>query len=359
MTEQSRKEVMIGVFVLTGLVLVGLMFWILEESKFKKKYRVSAEFSYAGGIREGTPVHMAGKPIGQVRDVTFREDHDKVMVAVIIEVEEQYNIKTDSKLTVGSVGLLGEKILEFSLGTSTAGNIAKDGSARFSGVVPPGLDDLQKTLDAAVNDVRGTVVKVNTFLDHLNEEEFQKSLKGAMTSIDDVAKKAGGTMEKVDGFVTKADAFVGKADEFAGKANTAMDGVNKIITSADEVVAKLNELGTKLSSLSDDVQKTVNETGATVKDLSASLQENSKKLNEILEGLDGIVKDAQGGKGTLGMLLKDDSTARKLNELLASLKVASDSLTRTSDYLRQDPSSIIWGRDEDEQLGPVDWRDRK
>ena len=76
MNEQSRKEVMIGVFVLVGLVLVALMFWVLEESKFKKKYRVSAEFSYAGGIREGTPVHMAGKPIGQVRDVSFREEQD-------------------------------------------------------------------------------------------------------------------------------------------------------------------------------------------------------------------------------------------------------------------------------------------
>lgn len=361
MNEQSRKEIMIGVFVMTGLVLVGLMFWILEESKFKKKYQVSAEFTYAGGIREGTPVHMAGKPIGQVRDVTFREDEQaqQVIVAVILEIEDQYSIKKDSKLTVGSVGLLGEKILEFSLGTKAAGDVPKDGTARFSGVVPPGLEDLQKTLDVAVNDVRGTIVKVNTFLDHLNEEEFQKSLKGAVAGVEDVAKKASGTMEKVDGFVTKADSFVGKADEFAGKANDAMDGVDKIIKGADDVVAKLNELGTKLSSLSDDVQKAVNETGTSVKDLSASLQENSKKLDGILADLGAILKDARDGKGTLGALLKDDETARKLNELLASLKVTSDSLARTSDYLRNDPSSIIWGRDEEGPPVPVDWRDRK
>ncbi|MCE9584828.1 MAG: MlaD family protein, partial [Planctomycetes bacterium] len=311
MNEQSRKEIMIGLFVFIGVVLVGAMFWILDNQAFQKKYRVSAEFTYAGGIREGTPVHMAGKPIGQVKDVQFRENAEKgeVLVGVILEIEEKYTIHNDSKLTVGSVGLLGEKIIEFTLGTVAAGNLTKDGTARLVGVVPPGLEDLQKTFDAAVGDLRGTIVKVNTFLDHLNDAEFQGALKGAITGVDDLAKKAGGTIDKVDGFVTKADSFIGKADEFAGKANTAMDGVNKIITSADEVVAKLSELGTKLSTLSDDVQKTVNQTGESVSKLATSLQENSAQLKTILDSLNGILADAQGGKGTLGHLLKDDTTA--------------------------------------------------
>ncbi|MCE9582054.1 MAG: hypothetical protein K8T20_06005, partial [Planctomycetes bacterium] len=171
--------------------------------------------------------------------------------------------------------------------------------------------------------------------------------------------KAGGTIDKVDGFVTKADSFIGKADEFAGKANTAMDGVNKIITSADEVVAKLSELGTKLSTLSDDVQKTVNQTGESVSKLATSLQENSAQLKTILDSLNGILADAQGGKGTLGHLLKDDTTARKLDELLASLKVTSDSLSQTSDFLRAHPNSVIFGRDKEGETSPVDWRDRK
>ncbi|KAF0246371.1 MAG: mammalian cell entry domain-containing [Planctomycetota bacterium] len=359
MNDQRRKEMAIGAFVMVGLGLVAAMFWILDKEAFKPKWKIAAEFGYAGGIREGTPVHMAGKPIGAVKAVTFREAEPQPVVDVIIEIEDQYSIKKDSKLTVGSVGLLGEKILEFSLGTKAAGEIAKDGSASIKGTVPPGLEDLQKTLDSAINDVKGTIVKVNTFLDHLNEEEFQKSLKGAITGIEDVAKKAGDTMVKVDGLIDKADSFVVKADEFAGKANTAMDGVNKIITTADEVVAKLNDLGTKLSTLSDDVTKAVNDTGATVKDLSVSLQENSKKLDAILTDLGAIVKDAKDGKGTLGELLKDDTTARRLNEVLASLKVASDSLTQTSDYLRANPSSVIWGRSDDDEPAKVDWRDRK
>ncbi|MEK7466133.1 MAG: MlaD family protein [Planctomycetota bacterium] len=359
MSDQARKEMAIGAFVMAGLGLVGATFWILDKEAFKPKYKIAAEFTYAGGIREGTPVHMAGKPIGAVKAVTFREAKPKPVVDVIIEIEDQYSIKADAKLKVGSVGLLGEKILEFDFGTSGVEDFKKDGSARIIGSVPPGLDELQGTLDKAINDARGTIVKVNTFLDSLNDAEFQKSLKGAMSSIDDVAKKAGTTMEKVDGFVEKADSFVGKADEFAGKANTAMDGVDKIIKSADEVMVKLNDLGTKLSGLSDDVQKAVNDTGASVKDLSASLQENSKKLNEILADLGEIVKDAKDGKGTLGSLLKDDTTARRLNELLASLKVASDSLTQTSDYLRSDPSSIIWGKDDEGNPVRVDWRDRK
>lgn len=352
MSEQGRRELAIGGFVLVGLALVGLMFWILSEETFKKKYRVSAVFSYAGGIREGTPVHMAGKPIGEVRDVRFVESDDKVLVDVVIEIEQKYDIKKDSKLTVGSVGLLGEKILEFSLGTRAAGNIDKDGKARFDGVVPPGLDDLQKTIDVAVNDVRGTIVKVNEFLDHLNSADFQASLKGAIQGVNDLAAKANGTMEKVDGFVVKAD-------EFAGKANNAMDGVNKIITDADEFVAKMNELSAKLSGVADDVKKVVGDAGTSVEKLSDSLSDNSKKLNDVLAEVESLLKDAKGGKGTLGALLTDDTTARRLNELLASLKVTSDSLSRTSDYLRDNPNSIIFGKSGSSAPPRVDWRDRK
>jgi phospholipid/cholesterol/gamma-HCH transport system substrate-binding protein len=360
-SEQGRKEIMIGAFVMVGLVLVGVMFWVLENQAFQKKYTVSAEFKYAGGIREGTPVHMAGKPIGQVKDVQFRENADKgeVLVGVVLEIEEKYTIHRDTKLTVGSVGLLGEKIIEFTLGTVASGNLKKDGTERLVGVVPPGLEDLQATLETAVGDLRGTIVKVNTFLDHLNDAEFQGALKGAITGVDDLAKKAGSTIDKVDGFMTKADSFVGKADEFAGKANTAMDGVNKIVTNADEVVAKLNELGAKLSTLSDEVGKTVAQTGESVNKLAVSLQQNSEQLKSILESLNGIVTDAQGGKGTLGHLLKDDTTARKIDELLASLKVTSDSLAQTSDFLRAHPNSVIFGRDKEGQGTPVDWRDRK
>ena len=72
-----------------------------------------------------------------------------------------------------------------------------------------------------------------------------------------------------------------------------------------------------------------------------------------------LLKDAQGGKGTLGHLLKDDTTARRLDELLASLMTASDSLSLTSDYLRAHPNSVIWGRDDKGNPSPVDWRDRK
>ncbi|MBI2923137.1 MAG: MCE family protein [Planctomycetes bacterium] len=359
MSETARREVMIGVFVVAGLGLVGLMFWILERQAFQKKYVVEAEFTYAGGIREGTPVHMAGKPIGAVKAVTFRETEQQVVVDVAMEIEWQYQIKTDSKLTVGSVGLLGEKILEFSLGTRSAQDLPKDGKARLKGDTPPGLEELQQDLSEAVADIKGTIVKVNAFLDSLNEPEFKAALKGAIVGLEQTATKASAAVDKVDGFMTGAN-------EFVGKANTAADGVNKVVADAGEVVKKLDEIAAKLSQLVDDVGTQVTRTGDNIENLAKSLDENSKKLNEVLAQVDGLVKEAREGKGTVGALLSDKGTARKLDDLLVSLKATSDSLAATSDFLRKDPSSLVWGRSESEDeeaeekaAKEADWRDRK
>jgi phospholipid/cholesterol/gamma-HCH transport system substrate-binding protein len=345
---------MIGAFVAAGLVLVGVMFWVLESAAFKPKYRVSATFTYAGGIREGTPVHMAGKPIGAVKQVEFQPEGDKVLVAVVMEIEKQYRIKADSKLTVGSVGLLGEKIIEFSLGSASSGYLPEDGTARLEGTVPPGLEDLQKSLDSAVGDVKVTISKVNLFLDSLNDEVFKADLKRAVAGLADTADKASAT-------VTKVDEFVVGADEFVGKLDTAATKLNEILDSAAETVKSLNEIVGKVSTLADDAGTAIGQIGDEVETLAAALKSNSDKLNEVLENVDGLVRDAREGKGTLGQLLADDSTGRKLDELLRSLKKTSDSLAATSDFLRKNPNSLLFGRDEEEggAKPAADWRDRK
>ncbi|NUN49458.1 MAG: MCE family protein [Candidatus Brocadiae bacterium] len=354
MGEQRTREVAIGVFVLAGLGLVGVMFWVLENQAFQPKYRIFAEFTYAGGIREGTPVHMAGKPIGQVKDVQFRDDaaSGKVLVDVVVEIDEKYTIRRDSKLTVGSVGLLGEKILEFTLGTD-AEVLPKDGTARITGTVPPGLEDLQKTIDGAVGDLRVTVTKVNAFLDQLNDPEFQAGLKGTVTGVNSIAGKVQGTVDRIDGFVEKADAVAVKAGE-------AADSVNRILLDAEAFVKQLNQLAEKVSGALEELQGQVVTAGDSFNALAESLQENSRRLNEILASVDGLVKGIRAGEGTLGHLVTDKSTARKLDELLVSLKTTSESLSATSDYLRQNPNSILFGRDKDETpAARPDWRDRK
>jgi phospholipid/cholesterol/gamma-HCH transport system substrate-binding protein len=362
--ETTRREIWIGLLVLAGLAMVGGMFWILENQAFQKRYLVGADFTYAGGIREGTPVHMAGKPIGQVKVVNFREvdlpaedgkpSRREVRVDVVLEIEADYKIKKDAKLTVGSMGLLGEKIIEFSLGSAEAEYLPIDGTARMSGEVPPGLEALQKSIEVAVADVRVTITKVNQLLDNLNDPELQGGLKGTVKGLDAAAGKVAGTIEKVDGFVTKADEFVGKAGE-------AMDEVNRILKAAEEVVKKVDEVGAKLSTLVDDLKTEVTATAESVRELSASLEENSKKLNETLETVNGLLADVKAGKGSLGALFTDKSTARKLDELLVSLKSTSDSLAATSDMLRRQPDALIWGKDDDEEPSPpaIDWRDRK
>ena len=95
------------------IILIVMLFFAsnLEELFVgKKTYIVYFSHEISGGIAQGTDVQFAGKNVGVVTDVDVNEDHH---VEVTITIDESIAIRTDAKVTIRSVGLLGgEKYMQ-------------------------------------------------------------------------------------------------------------------------------------------------------------------------------------------------------------------------------------------------------
>ena len=114
---ESKFEALVGALVLA--VCAAFLFYLTRDRDWfgeEGGYEIYALFDSAQGISVGTPVRMAGVPVGSVSGVTL--DPQTFFAKVQMTVEEDLEISKDSQAVVASEGLLGGQFIELSQGGS-------------------------------------------------------------------------------------------------------------------------------------------------------------------------------------------------------------------------------------------------
>src|SRR5256885_5429975 len=163
-------EFKVGAFVFVGLAMLGALvvqFGRLGEG-LKTYYPLTVRFTDASGLLKGSDVLLAGAKIGQVAagPRMVREGHG---VDVALKIYDYVKIPRESKFSVGSSGLLGDRFVNVTMPPGQPKAYLPP-NAYISGARETGIDDLTREGGALVNDLRGTVQKVDTTMTKLNEE---------------------------------------------------------------------------------------------------------------------------------------------------------------------------------------------
>ncbi len=150
------------------------------------------------------------------------------------------------------------------------------------------------------------------------------------------------TMEAVQKQATEALAKFEQID-FKGLAVSITDAANSIreLTSSPELKATLDSLKQTTANLNTTIiaiRATINNANAKIDPLVSSLQKNSQEVNSTLAQTRTALVDLQS------VLDPDSPLAVHLNETLDQLTETSRSIGAFTDYLQQNPSSLIRGR---------------
>lgn len=126
MNEERREvalKLRVGVFVLLALAaFIGMIYALGARARlFEARYTIHAEFREVGGLAEGATVRLAGVQIGRVSAVRLPpQPGGRVRVDLTIARQFADRIRRDSIARIETQGLLGDKIIEVTVGTAAA-----------------------------------------------------------------------------------------------------------------------------------------------------------------------------------------------------------------------------------------------
>jgi phospholipid/cholesterol/gamma-HCH transport system substrate-binding protein len=112
--DKSKLELVVGVFVLVGIVSRGYLSIKLGKLEIigGDLYEVEALFNSASGLKPGATVEIAGVEVGRVKGISRKEDRAMVKLGV----QNGTRLYSDTIASIKTRGIIGEKFLALSPG---------------------------------------------------------------------------------------------------------------------------------------------------------------------------------------------------------------------------------------------------
>lgn len=128
-TKFNKYERAAGLFVLAAVFGSVAIFGVVAVKKglFEEKLHLNAELKNADGIHEGTDVLMAGLRAGSVQEVRLISNEK---IAIKFQVGSQFKdkVRADSVVRLVRPFIIGEKVVEVSVGEASEKLITENGS---------------------------------------------------------------------------------------------------------------------------------------------------------------------------------------------------------------------------------------
>lgn len=146
-THTSQFKVKLGLFIAGGflILLIGIFLIGRQKNLFNPVFNLTSTFANVGGLRVGNNIRFSGINVGTVENIQIIND-STVLVDLIVKKDIQKFIKTDCLATIGSEGIIGDRVLIITQGSAIAQSV-KDGATLLS-IEPIETDAIIKSLHA-------------------------------------------------------------------------------------------------------------------------------------------------------------------------------------------------------------------
>lgn len=269
----------LGAFILIGLLIfIGALYYLgTRNNLFVDKIKITSTVSSAQGIQEGSNVRLAGVKVGVVEDVKIISD-STVRLTMMVNADDAKFIKKDAKVSIGTAGLMGNKIVDISDGT--AGAQAVDDGDSLPAKNAADLDNIKYSV---LENSRNLEVITKNLVEITRELSNGKGVLGALL-VDSTLSY------KMESAINSLDITAENSAQLTQRLNTLTQGLNE-----GKGVA-----GTLLNdeSMAKDIKIIVD-----------SLKSSSIKMNEITANISLFSEKLNNKQGTLNRLMTDTTMA--------------------------------------------------
>lgn len=154
MKKNISNKIRLGIFISLGIaVFIAAIYFIGEKQQlFRSTFRLSGVFKDVAGLQAGNNVRFSGINVGTVENISIVSD-TSVRVEILIDERTRKFIKKDAVASIGSEGLMGNKILIINPGTG--GKIEIENNDIIETVQPINMDDILISLKKTIDNTSG------------------------------------------------------------------------------------------------------------------------------------------------------------------------------------------------------------
>jgi phospholipid/cholesterol/gamma-HCH transport system substrate-binding protein len=324
-----RRRFRVGLFVLVALVFV--MFGVLmvgdRANLFRRKFPYRTKFASAAGLVAGNAVRLDGVTVGNVQNVHLSSDPADRTVMVVFDVIRSAapRIRTGTRASIKTVGLLGDKYIELEGGTADEKLVPVDGEVPAK--EGAGLDKLLEGSGDLLVDLSEIARSLKAILQRTERGE---GFLGALTSASPESGRLGNdlhaTLSTLNSILKKVDQGEGLVGKLVADKRYARETSESLRGAFQSLQGVLGRIEQGLSS----------NDGAVPALLSDP--EGKKKVYALLDSLTTasisltkVTEEMREGKGLLPILLNDPRFGKEFSENLRSFSGHLDSISRKLD----------------------------
>jgi phospholipid/cholesterol/gamma-HCH transport system substrate-binding protein len=329
---KNMPAVRLGVFVVLGLALIVIAIFMIgqKNSLFSSTFNVKAYFNDVQGIQSGATVRLSGINVGSVSKISIVNDASgRVEVSMNLQTDIQRFIRTDTKASIETEGLVGNKVIVLKIGSSSAeqvkdgGYIQSEEPLGFSAIIAETQGIMQYTksmtkdladIVGRVNNGEGTIGKV------LKDDELYNNAANLTREADLSLKSITDEIKRV----------VGVFDTLGVGVKNVVRNVNSTVSNIDTIIINVNEgrgvLGALLTSGKYD--STIATVITNVEKTSDDARISASRLAENMEALkhNWLFKSYFENRGYWDAATYEDDINAKLKDLDQKMKLINEQI---------------------------------
>lgn len=287
METSTAKKIKVGLFIVAGFVMFVVAIFVLggKDNLFTPTFTLKSQFESVAGLKSGSSVRLNGIVVGKVDGVDI-ESSMKVLVTMTLEKSIQKFVKKDSRVTIGSDGLVGNKVIDITPGT-------------------PGTPEVMD------GEMLASIKPVEV-------SDIMNSLKESGDNAADVTKDLA---------------------EITGKVNNGQGTIGQLVNN-DTLYRSIDSTFRSFAGYSGQLNVVFGKITNTVDNVSGDLDVLTKEINKITKEVSEIVRKMNSNESIVGTLLTDTSFANNLKELMLNANMTTQNLENGSFSFAQNMEAL-------------------
>ncbi len=309
---KKSRIVVIGI-VVTIIIFLGIwgINFLRGKNLFKNEQQYFILYDRIDGLTVASPVMMNGYKIGSVSAIRFFSE-EKGNLLVTVSLGKKFKIPKKSTIQIFNADLMGTKAIQVLRSNSNLYHQTGDTlTGNIEGELKDQIDKQVQPLKIKIENMLSSLDSVLTVIRYTFNEQTRKDLAKSFASIKN-------TISNIEHATLVVDSVVFMQ---RGRLERILSNVESISTNIRNNNQKLNNIIQNFSQMSDSLAK-------------ANLVSVIRKTDVTLQKVNSLVDKINNGKGSISLLLNDDS-------LYVNLQHSSQNLNRLLVDIRENPKRYI------------------